>query len=233
MKQINHLVVGAGEVGQAIYSILKKKYPVYLRDKNDVLAGRFEVLHVCYPPIKDFLKITRDYIKQYKPRLIIIHSTVPVGMTRKIGKSAVHSPIRGIHPHLVKGIMTFIKYFGGPRAKEAAGYFSAVGIKTKSFPRSETTELLKILDTTYYGWNIIFAKETKKICDQLGLDFGEVYTAPNKDYNIGYSKLGMKHVVRPVLKAMPGKIGGHCIVPNTLLFKDWLTDTLRKRNEKY
>jgi len=232
-KKDNHLVIGAGEVGQAIYQILKKKHPVSLRDKDNAVSGRFDVLHVCYPPIKDFLKATKGYIRQYRPRLVIIHSTVPLGMTRKIGSFAVHSPIRGIHPHLVKGIMTFVKYFGGPQAKKAAGYFSAAGVKTKVLSRPETTELLKILDTTYYGWNIVFAKESKRICDRFGLDFDEVYTFPNRDYNIGYSKLGMAHVVRPVLKAVSGKIGGHCVVPNTFLLKDWLTNSLRKRNSIY
>lgn len=228
-----HIVLGQGEVGQAIHEILKKRFQVSIRDKDSELRGQFDVLHICYPPVRDFLKITKGYIKQYRPKLVIVHSTVPVGMTRKIGSFAVHSPIRGVHPHLVKGIMTFVKYFGGSQAKKAAAYFSAVGIKTKSFPRPETTELIKILDTTYYGWNIIFCKESKRICDRLGLDFDDIYKSANQDYNVGYSKLGMANVVRPVLKPMPGKIGGHCVIQNTYLLKDWLTNTLKKRNLSY
>lgn len=233
IQKDNHLIIGAGEVGQAIYQILKKNHVVSLRDRTGGVSGRFNVLHICYPPIKDFLKVTKSYIKEYRPELVIVHSTVPVGTTEKIGRFAVHSPIRGVHPHLVKGIMTFVKYFGGPRARKAASYFSAVGIKTKFFSKSETTELLKILDTTYYGWNIMFCKETKRICDRFGLNFEEVYGIANRDYNEAYAKLGMAHVIRPVLKAISGKIGGHCVVPNTFLLKDWLTDILRKRNEKY
>lgn len=232
-KQDSHLVIGAGEVGQAIHEILKKRFQVVIRDKDNDLHGQFDIMHICYPPVKDFFRITKSYIKQYKPKLVIIHSTVPVGMTRKIGSFAVHSPIRGVHPHLVKGIKTFVKYFGGSQAKKAAAYFSAAGIKTKSFSKPETTELLKILDTTYYGWNIIFCKETKRICDRLGLNFDEIYVLANNDYNAGYSKLGMTNVVRPVLKPMPGKIGGHCVIQNTYLLKDWLTNTLKKRNSNY
>ena len=169
----------------------------------------------------------------YKPEIVIIHSTVPVGITRKISKFSVHSPIRGIHPYLESGIKTFTKYFGGFKAKEAAKIFSDIGIKTKIFKNSETTELIKILDTTYYGWNIIFNKEVKKICDKYKLDFNEVYTIPNKDYNEGYAKLGMPYVIRPVLKYMPGKIGGHCIVPNCHFINSWITKTIIKRNNKY
>jgi hypothetical protein len=228
-----HLIIGAGEVGQALYNILKNHYRVEIRDKNDDKNGIFRVLHIAYPPKKDFIRATKRYIKTYKPKLVIIHSTVAVSTTKKIAPFAVHSPIRGVHPRLEKGIRTFVKYFGGRDAKQAAKIFSDIGIKTKVFPKAETTELLKLLDTTYYGWNIVFAKETKRICDKFGLDFNEVYTIANRDYNEGYKKLGMPHVMRPVLKPMPGKIGGHCVVPNCDLLDDWLTKTIKERNRKY
>ncbi len=234
MKRNNkHLIIGAGEVGQSLFNVLKPHYNVFLRDKNDNLTGNFDVIHVCYSNIKDFIKITNIYIKKYKPNLVIIHSTIPVGITKKILKTAVHSPIRGLHPNLEKGIKTFVKYFGGPKAKEAAKIFSDIGIKTKIFKNPETTELLKILDTAYYGWNIIFAKEVKRICDKLKLDFDEIYTISNRDYNKGYIKLGKSNVVRPVLKAMPGKIGGHCVVQNCEMLESWITKIIKERSKRY
>jgi UDP-N-acetyl-D-mannosaminuronate dehydrogenase len=233
MKKNKHLIIGAGEVGSSLYGVLNKRYPVWLRDKNNDLSGRFEVLHIAYPPVKNFIKITKDYIKKYKPKLVVIHSTVPIGTTKRIAPFAVHSPIRGIHPRLADGIKTFVKYFGGRDAIKASRYFSAIGIKVENFKNPETTELLKILDTAYYAWNIIFAKETKRICDKFGLDFGEVYTIANQDYNDGYKKLGMPYVVRPVLRAVPGKIGGHCLIPNCNFLNDWLTTTIKQRNKKY
>lgn len=232
-KKTKHLIIGRGEIGNALFNILKKKFDVSIRDKDDNMVGKFDVLHIAYPPIKNFIGVTKKYIKEYKPSLVIIHSTIAVGTTKKIGTIAVHSPVRGIHPHLERGMRTFIKYFGGPKAKIAEKYFKEVGISTESFLKAETTELLKILDTTYYGWNIIYAKETKRICDEYRVDFDAVYTRANKEYNKGYKKLGMPYVVRPVLKFMPGKIGGHCVIPNTKLLKDWLTNTLKKRNSAY
>lgn len=233
MSNKKHLIIGAGEIGNALYNVLRKHYRVFIRDKDDKLEDKFDILHICYPPIKNFVRISKDYIKKYKPSLVIIHSTVPIGTTKKVASFAVHSPIRGIHPHLEKGIRTFVKYFGGKKAKEAAKIFSEIGIKILTFKKSETTELLKILDTTYYGWNIIFNKEVKKICDKYKLDFNEVYTIPNKDYNDGYKKLSMPHVIRPVLKYLPGKIGGHCIISNCYLLDSWITKTMIKRNKKY
>ena len=234
MKKNNkHLIIGFGEIGRSLFNILKQHYNVVFRDKDDNLSGRFNVVHICYPYSKNFIKTTKNYLKQYKPKLLIIHSTIPVGITKKISNLAVHSPIRGIHPQLEKGIKTFVKYFGGNKVKEAEKIFSDIGIKTRYFAKSETTELLKILDTTYYGWNIIFAKEVKRICDKLKLNFDDVYTIANKDYNDGYKKLGKSNVVRPVLKAMSRKIGGHCIVKNCDLLDDWITKIIKERNKKY
>ena len=228
-----HLIIGAGEVGRALFEVLKDGYDVLLRDKQSDLEGRFDVLHIAYPPFKDFVSVTKNYVKQYRPKLVVIHATVPVGVTKKVGLNAVHSPIRGVHPHLAAGIRTFVKYFGGAKAKEAAKIFAALGVKTQTFQKAETTELAKILDTTYYGWNIIFAKEAERLARKFKLDFDEVYTVPNKEYNEGYRKLGKPNVARPVLKAMPGKIGGHCVVPNCDLLDDWLTNTLKNRNKAY
>ncbi|MEK7119958.1 MAG: hypothetical protein AAB824_00230 [Patescibacteria group bacterium] len=233
MKKQKHLIIGAGEVGKAIYEILKNNYEVDIQDVALTHKGQYDVLHICYPLVKNFVQATKNYIKIYKPHLVIVHSTVPVGTTKKVAPFAVHSPIRGVHPHLAEGIKTFVKYFGGKKAKAAADIFSALGVPVKIFPKSGTTELLKILDTTYYGWNIVFAKEVKRICDKLNLGFNEVYTDANNSYNEGYKKLGKPNVVRPVLAPMPGKIGGHCIVSNCNLLEDWLTKTVKDRNKKY
>ena len=76
---------------------------------------------------------------------------------------------------------------------------------------------MKLWDTTYYGWNIVFEKAVKSYCDEHGLDFKVVYTWANEGYNKGYAKLGISNVQRPVLKDYPGKIGGHCVIPNATL----------------
>jgi len=65
------------------------------------------------------------------------------------------------------------------------------------------------------------------------LDFGDVYTVPNQDYNKGYTKLGLERVVRPVLKYVPGSIGGHCLIPNCELLDAWITDIIKDRNKEY
>ena len=230
------LIIGKGEVGKSLFNVLKKIYDVRIRDKKPLkLKKKVEILHIAFPYSKTFVKSVKDYIKEYQPEITVIHSTVPVGTTRKCGEKVLHSPVRGMHPSLEESLLVFVKYIGGKKryAKRIASYFKKAGIKTKIFDKPETTELLKILSTTYYAWNICFCKEVKRICDRYGLSFKEVYIDSNKTYNEGYAKLGKKNVIRPILIPMKGKIGGHCLIPNCHLLKDELTKIILKFNAKY
>src|SRR5271166_3534982 len=137
---MRHLVIGKGQVGSAMIEVLSAGYDVIGIDMGDVAEGKFEVLHVCIPYGAYFEKAMNGYIEQYLAvdGLIIIHSTMNVGISAKF--SAVHSPIRGVHPNLAGGIRTFKKFFGGPRAEEAAGFFRALGIHCMTTERAESTE---------------------------------------------------------------------------------------------
>jgi len=227
-------ILGYGEVGQAIAKFYpKSKLRIKDLKRNENLKG-VEVLHICLPWSKDFIKISKRTISETKPKLTIIHSTVAVGTTRKIGGMVVHSPIRGIHPRLHKGIKTFVKYIGADDRKAgqmAKKHLERLGIKTELFMPSAITEALKLWDTTQYGWMIILNKEIKKWCDRKGLDFEAIYAEANKTYNEGYQKLGKPEVVRPYLRYMPGKIGGHCIISNCYLLDSKITKLILKENK--
>lgn len=230
------LIIGKGEVGKSLYEVLKTTHPTRIRDKEPLPEEKrgdtpeFKILHICFPYFKGFELEVLEYQKKYQPAYTIIHSTVPMGTSRRC--LSYHSPIRGSHPRLAKSIKTFIKYLA-PRDLKLKIYFEAADIKIKMFDKQETTELLKILSTTYYAWNIIFCKEVKEICDEYELNFDEVYTEPNKTYNQGYKILGKANVVRPILKPMPGPVGGHCLIPNCELLKSEITSLLLKFNKKY
>ena len=211
--QNKHLILGYGEVGQAIYKIVKGSYIIDFNVDN-YRCEPVDFIHICIPYTKDFNEI----VEQYKELgLVICHSTVPIGTCDKLG--IVHSPIRGVHPHLEKGIRIFPKYFGGKRAKEAAKMFKELGLKVKVFKDAKTTEALKLWDTTQYGRLIMLEKEIYIWCKKNKIDFDAIYTQANKDYNEGYIKLGRPEVVRPYLKHIEGKIGGHCILPNAKLLE--------------
>ncbi len=214
-KKIEVGILGYGEVGQAIAKFYKN--PKIKDLKRDDGLEKAEILHVCIPWGDNFIAIVKKEIKKIKPRLVIIHSTVAPGTTKKIGGMIVHSPVRGIHPHIHQGIKTFIKYIGADNKKAgelAKKYLENLGLKVKIFYPSATTEIGKILDTTYYGLCIAWHGEMEEICKKWKINFDEAVVDFNKTYNEGYEKLGKKNVVRPVLYPPKGGIGGHCIIPN-------------------
>ena len=77
----------------------------------------------------------------------------------------------------------------------------------------------------------------KVISKKNKIDFGEAYTQWNETYNQGYKKLGMNYVIRPVLKHIPGKIGGHCIIANCETLKkslpNQISSLILKLNKTY
>lgn len=216
-------ILGYGEVGKAIAKFYKNPLVKDLK-RDDGLKGA-EILHVCLPWGDNFVKIVKREIKEIKPKLTVIHSTVDPGITKKIGGMVVHSPIRGMHPNLYPGIKVFLKYIGTDNKKAgeiAKKHFQSLGIKTKIFQPSITTEVGKLLSTSYYGFCIAWHGEAKRICDKLGVDFDKAVVDFNLTYNSGYQKLGKKNVIRPTLYPPKEGITGHCIIPNAKILKRYL-----------
>ena len=245
MKITNVGIVGFGQIGKAVKQLAVKKYKVYALDVNldEIKNNKIDVLHLCFPFSDNFVKDAIKYINKINPKLVIIESTLAPKTTQKIAKKIkceiCHSPVRGVHPHLYEGIITFDKYIGPATknsAKLASQYYRSLGVKVKIFDNSLTTEIAKLMCTTYYGWNIIFEKEMHKMCQKTGINFDQAYTIWNHEYNRGYAKLGMKYVVRPVLKHVDGPVGGHCVIPNCEILNKHLSNiissTVSKSNPK-
>jgi len=232
-------ILGFGEVGKAIYNVYESNGfspAVKDLDRQDSEFADLNVLNICIPFLNNFVEISfltiKDFVK--KDGVVIVHSTVAPGTTRKIeeelkknslsGISIGQSPIRGIHPHLDEGIKTFTKFVGtnNPEAGfRIAKHFSEdLGLRVETFTPSESTELGKLLDTDYYAVCVAFHGYAKEWCDKYGVKFDDAVTAFNKSYNEGYTKLGKMNVVRPVLyppQKDGGKIGGHCLIPNAII----------------
>jgi len=231
-------ILGYGEVGKAIAKFYKNPKIKDL-NRDDGLAG-VEILNICIPWSDNFLSIAEAEIKKIKPKLTIIHSTVALNTTKmlahKFGGVVVHSPVRGVHPNLFEGVKTFIKYIGADdrrAGKMAEKHLKGLGMKTKLFFTSKTTEAIKIWDTTQYGWMIVLNKEIKKWCEKNKIDFEAVYIEANKSYNEGYKKLSRPEVARPYLKYMPGPIGGHCVLPNCQILDSEIAKFILDINKKY
>src|SRR5699024_10099150 len=107
----------------------------------------------------------------------------------------------------------FVKHFGGAGAEEAALAWKDCGVPTAVHPRAAETEAGKLWELVQFGVQVRMEKAIHAWCEEQGLDPEVVYTAFAHTYNAGYEQLGYDHFVRPVLKHMPGPIGGHCVVP--------------------
>lgn len=208
-----HIVIGLGEVGSAIRKVFNADgIDIGIRD---AMQPHYDYMHICIPYSPTFIEIVKKYQEEFTPIHTIIHSSVPVGTSTACG--ATHSPIRGLHPNLYGGVMTFPKFIGGPNASALADVFRRAGLKVILCDKSETTELGKLLDTEYYRACVEFTLRADRLCTKHNVPFHEAYTLFNLSYNEGYTELGHKEYVRPTLQAIRQEIGGHCLTPNSKL----------------
>ena len=234
-------IIGFGEIGSSLKNIYSEKsdlFEVKIVDKklnlNEDLSNS-HILNICIPYSKNFISIINEYISQNSPTLVVIHSTVAPGTTKQIKGRVCHSPVRGVHPNIDIGLKTFVKYIGAEDASVAQQYsehLKLFDIKSYICKNSITSEYAKLLDTTYYGICIAFHADVMNLCETHKLDFEEVMTLYNTSYNQGYSLLNKQNVVRPVLYGTK-KIGGHCVVPNAKILKDYIDSPLIEGILKY
>lgn len=242
-------ILGYGEIGKAMAKICHEaEYNVLIReiDYDQIGKNKIDYLHINIPEInpKAFIKIVTEYIKELKPKLVVINSSTTTGTTRKIfqntGISIAHSPVIGVHPHLYESIkFIFPKIIGAVDEKSlklAKKHLKSLELKIEVYDSSENSETAKLLDLTYFAWNIIFCKWMAKIAEDLNLNFEQIYTRQNQIYNEGYKKL-LPHVMRPILKPVKGPIGGHCTIPDVKMFdkfhKSNFTKFILNENNNY
>lgn len=223
------LILGMGEIGTSLYNILKPHYEIYSKDKGRSLSGEaignMDIIHICFPYSDKFINQVKEYQEAFNPKFTVIHSTVPIGTSRKL--NAIHSPVVGMHPDLTKSLTTFTKFLGGEDASEVANYFRRVGIKVHLEDKSETTELLKIQSTTFYATMIEFCKEMKEKCLELDVPY-DSFLLWNDNYNKGYEKLGYPEYKKPLLQPIMKKQGGHCTLSNLELIDTKFTKFLKE-----
>jgi len=228
------LIIGNGEIGSSLHKVFSGAHESYIRDLVNMPLEGVEILHIAFPYSSHFEEDVAAYRKQYKPRLVVIHSTVPVGTSRKVG--AVNSPVNGRHPYLEKSVRTFKKVVGGVNPFEVfdvVRFFQACGLKTVVFSSPEASELGKLLCTRRYGLSLVEMKEAAKWCRKENVSFSEVYSIWNTIYNDGYRDLEETRFFRPNLYPIGGEIGGHCVIPNLEYVKDDLSALISKKNKGY
>jgi hypothetical protein len=73
-----------------------------------------------------------------------------------LGQEVAHSPVNGKHPDLYVSIKYIFTKFAS--SHWAVDYLKSIGIKKVEYMPPKECELAKLLITTAYGWDILFAK---------------------------------------------------------------------------
>lgn len=228
MKQAKMVLIGFGEIGKAVYQLMTKNFYVAVVDPSQNLdaVGEYDILLVAFPHNDKFNEAVAEYQDRFKTKATIIFSTVPVGTCKQL--NAIHSPVEGKHPNLYEYIKNSTRYVGGDTDGLAKAIFGDVlKMVCRFLPKAEHTEFLKLRSTTLYGLNIEFARYSKKIADELELDFEEIKIFDEK-YNEMYANAGYPEYARYILNPPEGKIGGHCVVPNAMILSKQYPDPLLK-----
>jgi UDP-N-acetyl-D-mannosaminuronate dehydrogenase len=243
------LVVGLGEVGYALFELLEEsgRFKAYGFDidrqrmravQRAEIPKRVDTMHVCIPFLDQgkFVDAVEDYALRFKPKLVIIESTVMPGTTNKLHERCsclvAHSPVRGVHKtpeHMKWELKRWTKYVGGATARAgetACKHFEKLGLKTKLLSGCTETELAKLFETTYRAWMITCFQEMHRMSRFLKADFDEVTDFLEDTHRVRFD--------RPLM--FPGVIGGHCLIPNVeLLLKSYDSEFLKlilKSNER-
>jgi UDP-N-acetyl-D-mannosaminuronate dehydrogenase len=243
------LVVGLGEIGHPLYELLNEcgEFLVYGFDIDEArmssiaqksIPEEVGIMHICIPCRNqdEFVNVVMGYVKRFKPKLVIVNSTVQPGTTGKIharcGCLIAHSPVRGVHKsfeHMKWELKRWTKYVGGVDAESgetACDHFEKAGFKTKVLKGYVESELAKLFETTYRAWMIACFQEMHRISKRFGADFDVVVDFLEDTHRV--------RLDRPVM--FPGVIGGHCLIPNAeLLLKSYDSAFLRlilESNEK-
>lgn len=226
-----NLIVGMGEVGQALHKVLSPHHNIRGYDVVEgalILPTDVQILHICFPYSDSFSDEVRRYRSLVQPDYVVIHSTVPVGTSKALG--AYHSPVRGNHPRLAESMIQFTTYLA-PRNAELEQYFIETGMTICAVDDPGATEAGKLWCLAALATSVILEKSIYKYCQDHGLDFDLVYTHFTGSYNEGYLAMGKSRVYRrPVLEHMPGPIGGHCVMPATRLLDSPLARFIENQN---
>ena len=230
------VVVGLGEVGGPLLQVIEAAGGPSAGIDVDTVAypprGSVGVLHICMPfEIDDFVGEAARYVDLLAPELTIVNSTVAIGTTRALqqrtGTAVAYSPVRGKHARMREELTHYVKYVGADdaaTARRAAEHFTSLGMQTKVVASTETAELTKLSETTYFGLLIAWAQTVDRWSDELGVDYDEVVSF--------YEEIGFF----PPVKYFPGVIGGHCAMPNIELLdrtcESPLLDAIRDSNAR-
>ena len=162
--------------------------------------------------------------------MVILRSTVKVGTTRNIVKNIIEQKINkfdiafcpertqeGKALTEVKKIPQIIGGINVKSANRAKNIFNKVTKNNLIVSSLETAELIKLVDNSQRDVYFSYANEIAKICDELKISATEVI-------NTGKYKYGRTNL------ALPGPVGGPCLIKDTYILNESLINKKSKPN---
>lgn len=254
---MKHLIIGIGEIGNALHKVLSRRYEVWGQDLDfvvnpegqqirakagssaleDYLPKGTDVLHVCLDfhglGRERFVEIVQGYLETHKPKILDVCSTCTPGTTESFGRYACHSTTRGLHPNLESGLLTIVKHVGGPMAETLAKEYAKAGVRCVTHRAARTTEIAHILNNSAYGVSLMFADEMARLCRAYGVDYFEAVMKYTDTHNQGFTALDHPRLVRSVLTPPQGRIGGHCVTQGASLIPETLRGPMLEALARY
>ena len=248
MKEESVLVIGLGEIGKPLYEIFSesRRFKVYgydidssrSVDRYDELPRPIDFIHVAIPFSDRFIDTTIGYVEDFKPRMVLIHSTVAPGTTRKIFERIkipiAYTPVRGKHPNIKKHLLFWTKWVASlppEDLQDAVNHLSEAGLKVRPYRGPpESLELAKLWETVYRALMIASWQEIHRVARRFGAEIEVIAEFVSEVHEV------LKD--RPIY--YPDYIGGHCLIPNTKLLRlshpskifDFIIESNEKRKEE-
>ena len=239
-----HFIIGFGEIGEAIRTLLNPiTETLYIYDINYPKPiypyPQVDFIHICFPYDKDFIPQVATYARRYSKEetIIIIHSTVKpftVEVLQEIDLPIVYSPVRGMHPNMTDGLIKFEKFFSAlnpnhfNKVKELFSQMKLKPVGRKEKARS--LEFAKLINTNYYFLLIAFWEEVVRLCQEYGLNIDTI-----RDFIASTAEKNNDRIILPYVQAVGNKEGDHCLEPNARILSNYseLPKMALKINEQF
>jgi len=234
------IVIGyRGEIGKAIYKIfngtfgLELKTPPNLAGMSDVMDADRIIMHICIPYTEEFIQTVVNYADEYKPNIIIVHTTCAIGTTRLLNDhlpnvSVVHASVNCRHPNTEADIRKYDMFVGALNERDgndACDYIERFGIITYLCDTPESSEFNKIAGTEYCRTMVKFFATVKGVADvDDNLNWKECIAYFE---NLMSKSDGWKRVYRRGNRIDTQISGKHCLNSNNKLWLNFLYEKLK------
>lgn len=218
------LIVGFGEIGQAIFTLFRKEVAernIFILDPekhyqfDEKVNASFESVHICIPftsyaVFRDFLL---KFDNTYTYSFMFVHTSINLytfeEYTSKSNSQRFFFPVRGTHPHIDAGIIKYLNFIS-PASKTANVALAIENYLSIIFPQSKFEEIKsiqsnilgKLLSTTWYALQIAYANVVKLLSEKdVNFDFDDIYIRYMETDEIGKRYMptyNVKHECRAV-----------------------------------